>query len=659
MANNEKIHPLKIQELFSTTDQYLIPIYQRNYAWEKGQVEQLIQDILDFAQINEKKDVPNTYYIGTLVVFERKDKNGQMIYETIDGQQRLTTLSILLSVLKNKFNMEFDIKHILSYESRESSNKTFEAIYRKPIDPKDNIFADRDDYNFTMENAYQTIESKLINIKENNSLKNFINYLLKHVEILRVSVPDDTDLNHYFEIMNNRGEQLEKHEVLKASMLSVFKDTEYDERIAFSKIWDTCSDMSRYVQYGFSNEQEKKYREKIFGTKWNNFQITSFHDLVIIFKGEKNNKNGVGSTLEEVIKPGNSYDIESGDDKNLSERFTSPINFQNFLLHVLRIMIKNDNERKYTAEDQDIKLDDKRLIKSFEPLIEKKEFVKDFGFELLKSKYLFDNYIIKRDYSQNSEDGEWSLKKLKQESSAQYSNSFGDENNEQSNKQLIMLLSMFHVSNPSQIYKHWLTAVLNYLNKQSIDQVSSKEYINYLEKLAKLFLMNGYLSNLETNYTDIIFNEQLCINQDINLDLLNRGTNVENFIFNYLDYLLWKEDTSRVDNDKKFKNFQFTFKSSVEHVYPQHPKDGQKRLQDESKEIDYLNSFGNLCLISASKNSALSNYQPIAKKDHYNKSGYDSNKQQLMMVNADKWWIDMIQEHQREMIKILGLTNEN
>jgi len=662
MANNKKIQPLKIKELFSQNEQYLIPIYQRNYAWEKGQVEQLIQDILDFTSINQKNeenDHTNIYYIGTLVVFARKDKNGQTIYETIDGQQRLTTLSILLSVLKNKFDMKFDFRHILSYESRESSNKTFEAIYRKPNNKKDDIFTDRDDYNSTMKNSYQTIESMLSKINENNRLENFIDYLLEHVEILRVSVPDDTDLNHYFEIMNNRGEQLENHEVLKANMLSVFDKSEQNERMVFSKIWDACSDISRYVQYGFINTQEKKYREKIFGTEWNNFQINSFDDLLEIYKDEKNNESSDGLTIEEIVKPENSYDIDNKDDKSLSERFISPINFQNFLLHVLRIMIKNDNERKYTAEDQDIKLDDKRLIKSFEPLIEKKEFVKDFGFELLKSKYLFDNYIIKRDYSQNSEDGEWSLKKLKQESSAQYSNSFGDENNEQSNKQLIMLLSMFHVSNPSQIYKHWLTAVLNYLNKQSIDQVSSKEYINYLEKLAKLFLMNGYLSNLETNYTDIIFNEQLCINQDINLDLLNRGTNVENFIFNYLDYLLWKEDTSRVDNDKKFKNFQFTFKSSVEHVYPQHPKDGQKRLQDESKEIDYLNSFGNLCLISASKNSALSNYQPIAKKDHYNKSGYDSNKQQLMMVNADKWWIDTIQEHQREMIKILGLTNEN
>jgi hypothetical protein len=636
MANKGKIHPLKIQELFSTTDQYLIPIYQRNYAWEKGQVEQLIQDILDFAQINEKKNVPNKYYIGTLVVFERKDKNGQMIYETIDGQQRLTTLSILLSVLRNKFNMEFDIKHILSYESRESSNKTFEAIYRKSSDLKDNIFADRDDYNFTMENAYQTIESKLTNINENNSLKNFINYLLKYVEILRVSVPDDTDLNHYFEIMNNRGEQLEKHEVLKANMLSVFKDTEHDERMVFSKIWDACSDMSRYVQYGFKVDA----RATIFNDDWSGFQPKCFNEILKVLKNEKNNDIGKGMTLEEIIKPENSYKPENGDDKNISERFTSPVNFENFLLHVLLIMVKNENGKKFIV-DNDPYLDDKRLIQSFEPFIKNSDFVKEFGFNLLKFKYLFDNYIIKRDYNTKSEDGKWSLLQVyKNQNSIQYKNRFGNEKDEQSNEQLIMLLSMFHVSNPSQVYKHWLSGALNYLFKQ--EAIEAQDYIEYLEDMANKFFKR-YISTNQIDYDELIFSAS-SLNFQLDTNYLDQGTNVENFIFNFLDYLLWKKDIA------SHKDFVFTFKSSVEHFYPQHPKDGQTELPK-----DKLDSFGNLCLISSSKNSALSNYQPKAKADHYHASGCDSLKQKLMMNKADSWWVDEIEKHQKEMMQVLGL----
>ena len=80
MSNSQNIKPLKIKELFKSNDVYRIPIYQRNYTWGKGQVEQLIQDILDFSEINPDK----IYYIGTLVVYERKENNST-IYETIDG----------------------------------------------------------------------------------------------------------------------------------------------------------------------------------------------------------------------------------------------------------------------------------------------------------------------------------------------------------------------------------------------------------------------------------------------------------------------------------------------------------------------------------------------------------------------------------------------
>ena len=79
-------------------DNYIIPLYQRNYAWEENQVIQLVQDIWDYAI--EAND--SNYYIGTLVV-HKKEENNITYFETIDGQQRLTTLNILLSVLKMNF----------------------------------------------------------------------------------------------------------------------------------------------------------------------------------------------------------------------------------------------------------------------------------------------------------------------------------------------------------------------------------------------------------------------------------------------------------------------------------------------------------------------------------------------------------------------------
>ena len=68
-----------------------------------------------------------------------------------------------------------------------------------------------------------------------------------------------------------------------------------------------------------------------------------------------------------------------------------------------------------------------------------------------------------------------------------------------------------------------------------------------------------------------------------------------NFVFNFLDYLLWVRDRN---SDKVAGSFEFTFRSSVEHFSPQHPMDGYKPVEQSA-----LHSFGNLCLISHSKNS--------------------------------------------------------
>lgn len=631
--NNESIKSFKIQNFFDLNDEYLIPIYQRNYAWQEAQIVQLVEDIADYAEMNKNNEVKKTYYIGTIVVFE-KIKNGKTVYETIDGQQRLTTLSILLSVLRNNFNMKINFKSLLRFESRKTSTETLEEIY------SNSGFSDNS--NATMKNAYEIIK-KSKKLEKENDRNIFIDYLLNHVEILRVCVPEDTDLNHYFEIMNNRGEQLEKHEVLKAKMLSKL---EKKDIAVFSKIWEACSDMSRYVQYGF-NPADRKI---IFGNDWNKFEKMTFDEILspdenIIDIKKTNSDKYYG--LEDIIKP--TYSLTNGEINNRlldesPERFVSPINFQNFLLNVLRIQQKDD----------DIPLDDKRLIDAFSNYVNGNDshaFVKLFARNLLKAKYLFDNYILKRDYTKNREDGEWSLKKLQKyttgnKETGNYINSFSDEI---SNKKLIMLLSMFHVSNPSQNYKHWLTGALNFLmNQNDINDIQVQNYIAYLEKQAKLFLVNRYLTSTPTDYQELIFNKEVTFNSNVEISYLNRGTNVENFIFNYLDYLLWK-----IDKENKYKDFDFTFRSSVEHFYPQNPIDGQKKLQNEFPEKDYLNSFGNLCLISASKNSKFSNLQPGGKESHY--KGFDgvSPKQYLMMQKAHLWWKDEILDHQKEMINLL------
>lgn len=636
----KKPREFNIDTIFKN-DNYLIPLYQRNYAWEETQVTQLIQDVWDYACFESNSN----YYIGTLVVHSR-EINKMIHYETIDGQQRLTTINILLSVLKNEFNVIVNpgYESQLKFHSRPLSSETLKSLSDNPLTNSHR--------NSKMQQAYLDMKKKLKELFKTKAIskEDFVEYLLKNVIILRVEVPVDTDLNHYFEIMNNRGEQLEKHEILKAELLIHLKE-ETEESDAFSMIWDACSNMERYIQYGF----RKDYRDAIFNEKnWDEIP-NDFESLVAITKGIVTTKTtGDKISFLEIAKSETiTIGEEAKDEDNADIQFNSVVSFPNFLLHVLRVFTQNN-----------VPLDDKRLIETFKKELEKdkngnlrndgekNKFVKEFGYSLLKCKFLFDKYIIKREYKSNGD--HWSLKSIKlgEKQKRYYSNTFPKETE---NKQLLMLLSMFHVSFPQMIYKHWLNGVLNFLFNAHDNVIREEDFIEYLESMCDAFYFDRFGNN-ELDYYDIIYkNDSKAVNTSINEDNLNQGTNVQNFIFNRLDYLLWKSITIQKNETLKIENinqFEFSFRSSVEHFFPQHPKQGAD-LEVVSKEM--LDNFGNLCLISRNKNSELSNYSPKAKAEHYSKSTtIESLKQLLMIQQKDKWDEDAIIEHQEKMISILN-----
>lgn len=639
----DKILSLSIKDLLNFDEDYIIPIYQRNYAWGEMEITQLIQDIIDYIP-EADPSVSNSYYLGTLVVAERIDTKSQ-VFETIDGQQRLTTLSLLACVIKNNYkqvDLSWLTKINLDFDSRKSSTKTLYSAFTA------GEFTGGYEYNEAIKAGYELIEKILpVKLVENKiSIERFSDYLFEKVKILRVPIREGTNLNHYFEIMNNRGEQLEKHEILKSSFLEILNETKEPEKYiyfeCFQRIWDACSNMEKYVQYGFSSTQ----RNVLFGNNgWNVINFKSFDDfclkLTSILTPNENEKIKV--PVSEIILGKNIPKPELFFDEN-PDRFNSVINFPNFLLHVLRIQTQID-----------IPLDDKRLLKIFEDEIKKAEnkiqFVKDFAFNLIKCKFLFDKYIIKREYIAGTD--KWSLKRLKwyEGNKVSYVNTFGDESNEienEDNRKILMILSMFHVSNPTLVYKHWLNASLYYLFYEP--EVKQENYLHYLENLAKAFLFDRFIAINPKEYYDIIYHNSGVmrnVKEDISFDKLNFGNIANNLIFNYLDYLLWNEYATKRPS---VKNFEFTFRSSVEHYYPQHPMPGFDALKEE-----YLNSFGNLCLISHSKNSRLSNFMPDAKKQYYAQNNIDSIKQFIMMndYNPENWNETTIMDHYTKMTDIL------
>lgn len=646
---SDEIAQLSIKELLNGGVDYVIPMYQRNYAWDEGEITQLIQDVIDYLPVGRN------YYIGTLVVFERTEGK-RTVYETIDGQQRLTTLSLLASYLKNEkvCDVSWYQELAIDFDSREHSRQTFRAIFRGQFTDDPSEVLGQQEINTAILNGYRLIKKILPQkLQENKidgqsiSFQKFAGYLFEKVKIMRVKVPKDTDLNHYFEIMNNRGEQLEKHEVLKSRMMELLKEDKECQN-CLHVVWESCANMEKYVQMGFTPTQ----RDAIFGAKdWGQFNVDSFDALRDALKQPAGATSDSGSeqTLAKIIDPtGEKYKPESVNDES-PERFNTVINFPNFLLHVLRVE---------TAED--IPLDDKRLITSFENHLLKSADpigkVKRFTLDLLRCKYLFDQYIIKREFIKGT-DG-WSLKRFKrsdgEESSrvgrGNYVNTFGEEDaNGGENRRVLMLLSAFHVSTPTLVYKHWLNAALHHLFTST--KISAQAYLGYLESVARSFVFDRFLApNGGMEYFAMIYgNKGACqtVKEDVSTDVMNSrlsfGNIENNLVFNYLDYLLWLEHQA---TDAIVKAHEFTFRSSVEHYYPQHPLPGHDSLP-----ADALNSFGNLCLISHSKNSRLSNYMPEAKKDHY-KNSIDSVKQRLMM-KYERWDAGSIANHYDAMSEVL------
>lgn len=646
---SSEISQLSIKALLSGNVEYIIPMYQRNYAWEEGEITQLIQDVIDY--LPKDGDKSRNYYIGTLVVYERPDSKTPA-FETIDGQQRLTTLSLLTSYLKNSRLVDLDWYSSLSihFDSREHSRATFAAIFEGKFNDDPAELLVEKQINTGILNGYRLIQKVLPQkLKENKvSPQQFANYLFSYVQIMRVKVPADTDLNHYFEIMNNRGEQLEKHEVLKARMMEQLQGCEQSQNCLHA-VWEACANMERYVQMGFTPDQ----RGSLFGEKdWGRFELADFDALraALHRSQEVAARQDTCLTLDQIIAKAPVVVKQDESSEDAPERFNTVINFPNFLLHVLRV-----------ETQADIPLDDKRLLDTFEAHVLKQPdpvaAVKRFTFSLLRCKYLFDQYVIKREFIKGS-DG-WSLKRFKWNDGGErsragrgsYVNTFGEEDGSEGiNRRILMLLSAFHVSTPTLVYKHWLNAALHHLFQA--EQIEAQAYLQHMESVAKAFVFDRFLApEAGSEYFAMIYkNRGVCQTRHESIaaetleSRLTFGNIENNLVFNYLDYLLWLEHGAT----EPVKSYEFTFRSSVEHYYPQHPFALSLQLPPE-----VLNSFGNLCLISHEKNSRLSNRMPAEKRASYQDSKIIDSVKQYLMMRAEPWDANAIHRHYELMKDVL------
>lgn len=466
---------------------------------------------------------------------------------------------------------------------------------------------------------------------------------LRNVVIYRIEVPEHTDLNRYFEIMNTRGEQLEQHDILKAMLMSYLKTSE--DRDAFASIWDACSDMTGYVQMHI----DRNVRDYVCDWDWGRIKDDSIKEI-------KNNRpkkyKSAKLSIKDIIKSDFKVDLYDGEtEKEDRVRFESIIEFPYFLIHVLNVFINKNQIVNKNPDEKIINelLDDKKLIDTFRNVIEnglmddkeidKKWFSYNFINCLIKCRFLFDKYILKREYPLNNEEGVWSIKYLrvsgqKTQKKPYYVNTEFNRMKEwestykDRNQLNIMIQSCLRVSYTSPKVMHWITKLLNYL--YDVEDYSILATFNEVaEGLAKEAVKNDFLVLCEAK--DPI--------------AYNMGVNTPHIVLNYLDYLIWKGSKA------KYKDFIFEFRNSVEHWYPQNPSDGTFTKWDN------VDTFGNLCIIQRNVNSKFSNMAPEAKKSTYkNMITKGSLKLRLMaeMTNDSLAWKDEVcQTHEDKMLELL------
>jgi hypothetical protein len=525
-TNHLPLKECSIAEIYNQSKaRYEVPIYQRNYAWEKEEISALIQDVYDAFQLSK-----TTYFIGTLVTFNK----GDSIFEVIDGQQRLTTINLVLHAL------EITPSNKLTYRARKKSNDTISAIPNFNVDDKDEGIV----------NGFKYAKNALKEIVSNDDLQKFKEYFLKQVHIIHYQVPRDIDLNHYFEIMNSRGEQLEKHEIIKARLISNLPASE--DKITFNHVWEACSDMAVYIQ------QKYKYNE-VFGEEFCDFTVCEFSDLPKV-GGELGKQ-----TLNDIINSTGNSEIKIEKDKN--DTFQPIIDFPNFLLTVLKITVCEYDQ----LDPKDVILDDKELINEFDEIKEiiDESFVKKFAVNLLKIRFLLDNYLVHQSVEEDERTtNPWKLQKWQLDSKSDFFYLKNLDEKSENQLKLQQLLSMFEVSFSARQRKNYLFYCLFYLFR--LDERKVKDYCDFVSSLAEKYFKDVYLNASKLNQINVplpnSFDSTL-LEQDSETGIWNLNVEANNhqldfdsiygdgseaskgipsFIFNYLDFKLWEKYASKL-----------------------------------------------------------------------------------------------------------------
>jgi uncharacterized protein with ParB-like and HNH nuclease domain len=303
---------LELGAVFSEVNLYKVPKFQRSYSWDGENVSQLCQDIELLYNAHEKdRDLPD-HFLGGIVcvkVPNQSKLDTKAIYQLVDGQQRLTTLVLIVSrmiaLLKDLKGIKDEAKlsaTISSYRKKfivylaEAEGEEFDRltlsrrdeVFFKKIVHKGDFDASKSDFNShkLMEKAVRTIDKWLRKFTDSNNANHSLVNIDKLYNVIRVGckvlvirMSDVSDAYRLFQVMNDRGRSLTAGDLLRASSLGLVDEQDANEKelLELEKLWDEITiggqkaTDDRLISIYASRTSKRPKRSNLFDTYQNDY----------------------------------------------------------------------------------------------------------------------------------------------------------------------------------------------------------------------------------------------------------------------------------------------------------------------------------------------------------------------------------------------------
>lgn len=208
-----------VKQIFGDADSYYqIPDYQRPYSWKTEQIEQLWDDIYAAMEIKQE-----TYFLGAIIL----TNPGDGYFEVVDGQQRLTTLTILLCVLRdfylkkdnaliNSIKSLVDSKYRLRLITQSHYQNRFEKEILDAIKLPQERLAKEEREEDPFINAVLIFKDKLKSIHNTDTVKKFFEYLMNRVILITITCSNQAYAIKLFQVLNARGLDLTNTDLIKS-----------------------------------------------------------------------------------------------------------------------------------------------------------------------------------------------------------------------------------------------------------------------------------------------------------------------------------------------------------------------------------------------------------------------------------------------------------